>query len=54
LVALRSFTHTGRPLGNEEFVNVLEASTLRSLALRKRGRPKKAVPDLRQLNLIIA
>ena len=51
LAALRRFTHTGRPLGSPEFVTGLEASMLRPLAPRKNGRPKKAVPDLRQLSL---
>jgi hypothetical protein len=51
LVALRSFTHTGRPLGSAEFVSGLEASILRPLAPKKKGRPKKAAPDLRQLSL---
>jgi putative transposase len=50
LVALRSFTHTGRPLGSEEFVRGLEASMLRPLAARKRGRPKRVAPDLLQLS----
>ena len=51
VTALRQFTHTGRPLGSPEFVARLEASTLRALAGRERGRPKKAAPDLRQLGL---
>ena len=49
--ALRHFTHTGRPLGTHEFVTKLETSMLRPLAARKRGRPKAATPDLRQLIL---
>jgi hypothetical protein len=52
LAALRRFTHTGRPLGSPEFVAGLETSMLRPLAPRKRGRPNKAAPDLRQLSLI--
>jgi hypothetical protein len=39
--ALRQCTHTGRPLGTTEFVNQLEQVTLRRLAPRKGGRPKK-------------
>jgi putative transposase len=51
LGALRRFTHTGRPLGTDEFVAGLESTMLRPLALRKRGRPKKAASDPRQLSL---
>jgi len=50
LAALRRFTHTGRPLGSPAFVGGLEESMLRPLAPRKRGRRKKASPDLRQLS----
>jgi putative transposase len=39
--ALRQCTHTGRPLGTTEFVDRLEQVTLRRLAPRKGGRPKK-------------
>src|SRR5579863_3852937 len=45
---LRRYTHTGRPLGSEEFVADLEHSTLRTLTPRKAGRPTKRVPDTRQ------
>jgi len=38
-------------LGSSEFVTELEASMSRPLAPRKRGRPLKAAPDLRQLTL---
>jgi putative transposase len=51
LADLRSCTHTGRPLGSPEFVAGLEASLLRPLGPRKRGRPQKVAPDPRQLNL---
>jgi len=47
LAALRSLTHTGRPLGSPEFVAELEASMLRPLAPRKRDRGKKAAFDCR-------
>ena len=47
---LRQFTHTGRPLGSPEFVTELEASMLRPLAARKKGRRKTATPDPRQLS----
>lgn len=39
LAAIRECTHTGRPLGSEEFVKSLEQRTLRQLAPRKGGRP---------------
>jgi hypothetical protein len=42
LDALRQCTHTGRPLGPTEFVAGPERTTLRTLAPRKGGRPKKA------------
>lgn len=44
LAALRQCTYTGRPLGTRDFVSALEKSTLRLLAPRKGGRPKKT-PD---------
>jgi len=43
--ALRQCTHTGRPLGSTEFVTRLEQATLRPLAPRKGGRPKKPAAD---------
>lgn len=46
--ALRQCTHTGRPLGTPEFVAQLEQETLRSLAPRKGGRPKRPSADSRQ------
>jgi hypothetical protein len=49
--ALRICTHTGRPLGSPEFVTALEQLTLRPLAPRKGGRPKKPATDSRQLSL---
>jgi putative transposase len=48
--SLRQCTHTGRPLGTAEFVAGLEQKTLRPLAPRKGGRPKKPASDSRQLN----
>ena len=42
LMALRRFTHTGRPLGSATFVAELERSTMRLLTPRKRGRRKSA------------
>jgi len=50
--ALRHCTHTGRPLGTEEFMAELEQMTLRPLIPRKGGRPKKANSDSRQLRFI--
>jgi hypothetical protein len=51
---LRRCTYTGRPLGSPEFVADLERSTLRLLAPRKGGRPKKpsADTDQRSLNFV--
>jgi len=46
--ALRHCTHTGRPLGSSEFVAQLEQATLRPLAPRKGGRPRKSSPDPQQ------
>jgi putative transposase len=48
---LRRCTYTGRPLGSPEFVQNLEHSTLRLLAPRKGGRPKKPWRDTDQNNL---
>jgi len=49
---LRQSTHTGRPLGTQDFVEALEELTSRSLAPRKGGRPKKPAADCRQASLI--
>jgi putative transposase len=48
LRAMRQSTHTGRPLGSEEFVRALEERTERTLAPRRGGRPAKFVEDARQ------
>jgi hypothetical protein len=45
--AVRQCTHTGRPLGSEQFVQELEGQTNRQLAPRKGGRPGN-VEDARQ------
>jgi putative transposase len=42
LAALRKFTHTGRPLGSDEFVAQLEQSAARPLAARKARRKTMA------------
>jgi len=52
-MAVRQFTHTGRPLGTEEFVHELEEATKRPLASRKRGRPAKLVQEARQGELFV-
>lgn len=39
LAAVREYTHTGRPLGSQEFVRDLEQKTKRRLVPRKGGRP---------------
>jgi len=49
--ALRSCTHTGRPLGDADFVTTLERRMQRTLAPRKAGRHKKTLPDPRQISL---
>lgn len=51
LTALRRCTYSGRPLGAADFVAGLERSTLRLLAPRKGGRPKKSITDPRQNGL---
>ena len=51
-MAVRQCTHTGRPLGSEEFVHELEAATKRTLAPRKGGRPSNAVKEDRQSKLL--
>ena len=48
LALLRRCTFTGRPLGSPDFLAELERSTLRCLAPRKGGRPKKPPCDSRQ------
>ncbi|HZQ69373.1 MAG TPA: transposase [Terriglobales bacterium] len=48
---LRRCTHTGRPMGNPEFVAQLETRMLRILAPRRGGRPKKVAGMGRQLTL---
>ena len=53
LAALRQCTHTGRPLGTTDFVASLEQSTLRSLAPRMGGRPKRPSTDPRQPSLTL-
>lgn len=53
LSALRRATYTGRPLGTPAFVAGLEKLTLRPLAPRKGGRPKRSAVDLRQLGLSV-
>ena len=40
--AIRKNTHTGRPLGSEQFVRMLEASLGRRLEPDKGGRPRRA------------
>ena len=45
---IRQCTHTGRPLGSQEFIRSLEQSTQRQLSPLKGGRPRKPVADPRQ------
>jgi putative transposase len=48
LALIRKSTHTGRPLGTEEFVRALEQSTERRLLPQKGGRPPKPRREVRQ------
>jgi hypothetical protein len=48
LTVIRQRTHTGRPLGTEEFIQDLEKVTQRRIALQKRGPREKLVTDRRQ------
>jgi len=50
-MAVRQSTHTGRPLGTEEFVHELEELTKRPLVPRKGGRPTNPDNDTRQSEL---
>jgi putative transposase len=52
LAIIRQRTHTGRPLGNAEFIQNLEKATQRQLALQKRGPREKIVTDRRQREFI--
>jgi hypothetical protein len=45
LIAIRHNTHTGRPLGSEEFTRALEKETKRRLAFQRRGPKKKTGRD---------
>jgi hypothetical protein len=49
--AIRESTHTGRPLGSADFVARLEKLTLRPLAPKKGGRPKKPASNPTQINV---
>ena len=52
ITAIRQCTHTGRPLGTEEFIRTLEGQMQRQLAPQKGGRPGKSVEATRQCELI--
>ena len=51
LASIRQCTHTGRPLGTQEFVHELENAIERRLVPQKGGRPAKPRPDARQADL---
>ncbi|MGC1482658.1 MAG: transposase [Candidatus Acidiferrum sp.] len=51
VVAIRKCTHTGRPLGNREFVRSLEQATSRCLEPQKGGRPRTTLPPRQQTEL---
>ena len=48
LTTIRQCTHTGRPLGSEEFVRSLEEKLKRQLAVRQGGRPSKRDENIAQ------
>ena len=47
-------THTGRPLGTEDFVRAMEQTLHRMLRPKPGGRPRKAPEDPRQAGLAFA
>jgi putative transposase len=49
--AIRQSTHTGRPLGTNEFIETLEKAMQRNLAPKKGGRPEKSGVDRNQSKL---
>jgi putative transposase len=51
LAVIRQRTHTGRPLGTEQFIQDLEKAMQRRIALQKRGPREKIVTDRRQREL---
>jgi len=54
LASIRRCTHTGRPLGTQQFVHALEDAMERRLVPQKGGRPAKPRPDARQADLHFA
>jgi putative transposase len=52
LTTIRQCTHTGRPLGTQEFVGSLEREMHRSLAAQRRGRPRKVAAEDKQCALV--
>ena len=52
LRALRDCTHTGRPLGSSAFVRSLEEMTHRQLEPQKGGRPRTAIDNDKQSELL--
>lgn len=52
MAAIRQRTHTGRPLGGDEFVHSLEQATRRSLAPQKGGRSGNSLPLQTQTRLV--
>jgi len=54
LDAIRQHTHTGRPLGGQEFVRDLEVTLQRRLVPQKGGRPPRVIPKMDQLALPLA
>jgi putative transposase len=52
LTTLRQSTHTGRPLGTREFIDLLEHEMHRNLTAQKRGRPRKVAAEDNQCTLV--
>jgi len=52
ITAIRQSTHTGRPLGKEDFVRDLEQRTQRRLLAQKGGRPAAPTKESRQGELV--
>jgi hypothetical protein len=50
--AIRQSTHTGRPLGNDDFVHRLELALNRRLTVDKGGRPRKLQAEAGQMLLL--
>jgi hypothetical protein len=54
LASIRQCTHTGRPLGTQEFVHALEESMDRRLVPQKGGRPAKPRARIQDNQILIS